>query len=194
MADALSRNRLARAAARLNARLPLVLMSDDSHDVLAAAKALTTPALIILRARDAKRRTALAQKLITLPHRLLIADDARLAAACGAAGLHLPEARAREAPHWRARHPGWIVTTVAHSLGGLLRAGVFGADAVFLSPVFSTASHPQRIALGAVRAALMAAQIRVPVYALGGIDARNAGLLLHTRFQGLAAISALDQT
>jgi thiamine-phosphate pyrophosphorylase len=76
----------------------------------------------------------------------------------------------------------------------LWRAGVFGADAVFLSPVFSTASHPQRIALGAVRAALMAAQIRVPVYALGGIDARNAALLLHTRFQGLAAISALDQT
>jgi thiamine-phosphate pyrophosphorylase len=150
--------------------------------------------LIILRARDAKRRTALAQKLIALPHRLLIADDARLAAACGAAGLHLPEARAREAPHWRARHPGWIVTTAAHSLGGLWRAGVFGADAVFLSPVFSTASHPQRIALGAVRAALMAAQIRVPVYALGGIDARNAALLLHTRFQGLAAISALDQT
>jgi thiamine-phosphate pyrophosphorylase len=148
-------------------------------------------ALIVLRARDDKRRAALAGQLIALPHRLLIAGDARLAAACGAAGLHLPEARAREVPHWRARHPGWIVTVAAHSLGGLLRAGAWGADAVFLSPVFATASHPERSALGAARAALMAAQTSVPVYALGGIDARNAALLLHTRFQGLAAISAL---
>lgn len=166
-------------------------MSDDSHDVLAAAKALRTPSLIILRARDDERRAALAKQLIALPHRLLIAGDARLAAAYGAAGLHLPEVRAAEAPHWRARHPGWIITTAAHSLGGLLRAGTFGADAVFLSPVFATASHPGRRALGAARAALMAAEASLPVYALGGIDARKAALLLQTRFQGLAAINAL---
>ena len=177
---------------RLNARLPRVLMSDDSHNVLAAARALPRQALIVLRTRDDRRRAALAQKLIALPHRLLIAGDAKLAADCGAAGLHLPEARAGEVLHWRARHPNWIITTAAHSIAGLLRAGMFGANAVFLSPVFATASHPERIAIGAARASLMAAQAQVPVYALGGVDARNAALLLHTRFQGIAAISALQ--
>lgn len=167
-------------------------MSDDSHDIVAAAKALRGSALIVLRARDDKRRAALAKQLAVRSHRLLVAGDAKLAAACGAAGLHLPEARAHEAPHWRARHPNWIITAAAHSIAGLLRAGMFGADAVFLSPVFPTASHPERAVLGPARAALMAAQALVPVYALGGIDARNAALLLHTRFQGLAAISALQ--
>ena len=167
-------------------------MSDDSHDVFAAAKALRGPALIVLRSRDDKRRAALAKQLVTLPHRLLIAGDAKLAADCGAAGLHLPETRVWEMPHWRARHPNWIITTAAHSIAGLLRAGMFGADAVFLSPVFATASHPERSALRPAHAALMAAQALVPVYALGGVDARNAALLLHTRFQGIAAISALQ--
>ena len=167
-------------------------MSDDSHNVVAAAKALPSPTLIVLRARDGERRATLAGQLIALPHRLLIAGDAKLAADCGAAGLHLPEARAGEVLHWRARHPDWIVTVAAHSIGGLLRAAAFAADAVFLSPVFPTASHPERIALGVARASLMAAQANIPVYALGGVDARNAALLSPTGFQGIAAISALQ--
>jgi len=62
-------------------------------------------------------------------------------------------------------------------------------DAVFLSPVFATRSHPERTSLTPVRANLAAKQMRKPLYALGGIDARNAALL--HGFAGLAAIGAL---
>jgi thiamine monophosphate synthase len=41
-----------------------------------------------------------------------------------------------------------------------------------------------------VRAALIAAQAQVPVYALGGVTVRN-GVLLAPSFSGIAAITSL---
>ena len=75
--------------------------------------------------------------------------------------------------------------------GAAQRAALFGADAVFLSPVFPTASHPGRATLTPVRVRLMAQETRVPLYALGGINAGNAQQLLGARLAGIAAIGAL---
>jgi thiamine-phosphate pyrophosphorylase len=143
--------------------------------------------VVVVRAREAKRRRALAEQLNGLA-RLLIADDSGLAEEIGAAGLHLPELRMREAGHWRARHPDWIITSSAHSLRVLMH--VAHLDAVFLSPVFATTSHPGAKPLTPERAAMIAAQAQVPVYALGGVTVRN-GVLLAPSFSGLAAISSL---
>ena len=166
--------------------MPVVLMTDDRKaDWAAAAQALPHGSLVVVRARDAARRARLAEQLSFA--RLLIADDPDLAADVGV-GLHLPERRMREAAHWRVRHPDWIITASAHSLGALLHAG--GLDGVFLSPVFATTSHRDAQPLTPVRAALIAAQSPVPVYALGGVTARNAALLAPA-FSGIAAISSL---
>jgi thiamine-phosphate pyrophosphorylase len=62
-------------------------------------------------------------------------------------------------------------------------------DAIFLSPVFTTESHPGRGALTPARSNAIAQDIAVPVYALGGITGRNAPLL--HGFAGIAAIGAL---
>ncbi|MBS0469925.1 MAG: thiamine phosphate synthase [Proteobacteria bacterium] len=196
MTEALARRKLASAAARLNARhrmaglLPaLVLFTDDERlaDPLAAATALPRGAMIVVRARDAARRETLARDVIGVGRGLvvLIADDPALAAKLGADGIHLPQRRGREAAHWRALHPRWLITAAAH--GAI--AGDAALDALFLSNVFATASHPGRGALGARRANALAQRCPLPVYALGGIDARNARLL--HGFVGLAAIGAL---
>ncbi len=182
---------LARQAARLNVACgmagllpPLALLTDDERlpDPLAAARALPKGSLIVVRARDPARRAAL---LDAMPRDLvrLVADDPRLAAQ--ADGLHLPQARAGEAGHWRARHPRWLITAAAH---GTVAHDPY-LDAVFLSPVFPTRSHPGRAALGAVRANAMARACGLPVYALGGIEAQNAQRL--HGFAGIAAIGAL---
>jgi thiamine-phosphate pyrophosphorylase len=172
---------------RLNDEMPLVLMTDDRKaDWGAAASRLPSGSVVVVRARDAKARRALAESLSGLAT-VLIADDPDLAAELGD-GLHLPQARMREAFHWRMRHPDWIITSSAHSLGALMHA--HHLDAVFLSPVFATASHRDVTPLTPVRAALIAAQASVPVYALGGITARNARLLAPS-FSGIAAITAL---
>jgi len=181
-------NALLRSAGRLNPDMPLVLMTDDRvADWSRAVRALPPDSVVVVRAHATKQRQALARQLSGLAT-LLIADDPELAAQIGAAGLHLPQLRMRQAAHWRARFPHWIITSSAHSLRALM--GAHYLDAVFLSPVFATASHRGARALTPVRAAFIAAHAPVPVYALGGVTPRNAALLAPS-FSGIAAISSL---
>ncbi len=203
MADRLSRAKLARAAGALNARAglsgllpPLALLTDDERlaDPLAAARALPKGSLVILRARDETKRAVLALALLRVAHArdliLVIADDPPLAARIGAHGLHLPEARAREAAHWRATRPYWLITAAAHSLHAIHRA--HHADAVLLSPVFATKSHEGAHPLGALRFRVLARHGRKPVYALGGIDTHTVRQLKDAPAAGIAAIGALS--
>ncbi len=163
-------------------------MTDDRDaDWARAARALPRGSVVVVRARQARQRQRLAERLHGLAT-LLIADDPAMAARTGAAGLHLPQARMREAPHWRARFPHWIITSSAHSLRALMDARML--DAVLLSPVFATASHGGARPLTPVRAAFIAARAPVPVYALGGITPGSAGLLAPA-FSGIAAIASL---
>ncbi|HEY2837322.1 MAG TPA: thiamine phosphate synthase [Rhizomicrobium sp.] len=163
-------------------------MTDDDRlpDPVTAARALPKGSLVIIRARDAERRRALAEALATGTDGLILlaADDPVLAE--GLHGLHLPEARAREAAHWRALRPDWVITVAAHSARALHAPY---ADAVLLSPVFATRSHPKAHPLTPVRARFIARAALVPVLALGGVTARNATLLFG--FSGIAAIDGL---
>jgi len=198
MSDSSSRRKLARAAARLGAAHgcllpPLVLMTDDERleDPLGAARALPRGSMVVVRTRDPDRRRELTRRLVELSRWrglfVLVAGDPALAAV--ADGLHLPEARMKEAAHWRARCPRLLITASIHSLAGLRNTAF--VDALFLSPVFPTASHPGRAALTPVRANQMARLAAKPVYALGGLTAGNALRLSPRSFSGLAAIGAL---
>lgn len=198
MSDNASRVRLARAAVKLAAgsALPrLILVTDDERlpDPVLAARALPRGAAVIVRAKDAKRRRVLAKSLREIARVrglfLIVAGDAALARAVGADGVHLAEVRIGEAAALRAR--GWkLITVAAHSLAPLRKAS--GVDALILSAVFATQSHPEKAALGAARANLMARLCPKPVYALGGVTAQNAARL--HGFCGIAAIGALKVT
>ncbi|HKD47464.1 MAG TPA: thiamine phosphate synthase [Rhizomicrobium sp.] len=184
----MTNGKLARQAGRLNAGL-LVLVTDDDRlaDPVAAARRLPKGSLVILRARDPRRRRALAEALRAQTSGLILlaADDPVLADRLH--GLHLPEKRAREAAHWRALRPHWLITVAAHSGRSL---HIAHADAALLSPVFATESHPKARPLMPARARLLARNARLPVLALGGVSPRNA--LLLKGFAGLAAIGALS--
>ncbi|HEY4264066.1 MAG TPA: thiamine phosphate synthase [Micropepsaceae bacterium] len=201
MASVLARVKLARAARLLNAAAPhlppLILMTDQTRlaDPLAAARALPKGAAIILRHTEAAPRAALARALHKIARqrglRLLIAGDAGLAARLPCDGLHLPEARAGEAVHWKALHPDWLITASAHSRRGLGVAARARCDAVLLAPVFATQSHIGREPFGVSRFCTLAGSARLPVYALGGVNATNVQRLAGTRLAGIAAIEAL---
>lgn len=197
MSDSLGRRSLARAAAGLalenDLSLPvLALFTDEDRlpDPVGAAKKMPFGSLVVARARDRKKRERLVEGLLPVAKSrnliLLVADDAVLAAR--ADGLHLPEVRAAEAGHWRARSPHWLITASAHSPRTFLRSD---ADAFFISPLFATKSHPDRAALTKLRAAAFARLTVKPVYALGGITARNASALHGLGFAGIAAVAAL---
>lgn len=84
------------------------------------------------------------------------------------------------------RHGGFSAS--AHDLRELKSAERKGVKLVFLSPAFATRSHPDRRPLGPVRFGLIARQARIPVIALGGVDAQRARRLPH--IYGWAAIDA----
>ncbi len=128
---------------------------------------------------------------------LVIAGDARLATAVGA-GVHLRGGRAATGPRMRAMR-SWLrakalVTSSAHSRAELRRAWAAGADAVFLSPVLSTQSHPGAPGLGIIRWAALARGMphgrHGAVLALGGIDGK-AVYRLPRWCGGVGAIGAL---
>ncbi len=77
----------------------------------------------------------------------------------------------------RRAYKGGLVTASAHGAEELMRAARLQVDAVFLSPVFTTASHPGAAGLGVVRWAAIARRQTAPVLALGGINAVTARLL-----------------
>ena len=181
---------------------PLILMTDEVRlgDPDAAIFALPPGSAVIFRHYRADDRRAIATRLAGICRRrglkLLIAGDARLAIEVGAQGLHLPEYLARRlACHrWgrRGSRPGWLITVAAHSLPALQRARRLGADAVLLAPVFATASHPGVRPLGPLRFSAWAGRSPVPVYALGGVTAANAGRLAASGAAGIAGISGLS--
>ncbi len=194
----LNRSTLARAGARLNrkAHSPLtglVLMTDAKlYDPVAAARALPKGAPVIVRAKTAAAKERLAAKLAGVAREralmLLISADDRLAARLGAGGVHLPESEAYRAADLRARHPDWIITSSAHSARALRRALGLPLDAVFLSPVFATRSHPGAAPLSPLRAFALARASLFPVYALGGIDAASVRRLADSPFAGIAIV------
>jgi thiamine-phosphate pyrophosphorylase len=194
---------LAAAAMRLNRGrrrqgLPrLWLLTDasrlpDPAPLLPALGRLPLPTAVLLRyyrpdaaeirrIRDLARRHGVA---------VILAGSLRQARRLGLDGAHYPEAQARAAAG-RLAHRGLWLTAAAHGPAAMRRAARIGADAVLLAPVFATASHPGAPALGLRRFAALARRSQVPVVALGGIEAGNAGRAIAAGAAGLAAIGAL---
>jgi len=194
---------LANHADRLNLRSgadgvlpPLVLVSDRARlgDPIAAAGALRMGDAILLRDYDVAERATLARELAAYCRQrrinLIVGRDIALAREVGAQGVHLPQALANRAAAARDALPGALITVAAHNRAALVAAARSRADAVFVSPVFATASHPGAPSLGVTRFAALCRESALPVYALGGIDADNAARLQGSGAVGIAAIGA----
>ena len=117
-----------------------------------------------------------------LPPAARAARLARLARLCRRFGHRLEiagEGYGPPAPHRRL--------ATAHSLREIGRANRTRAEAVVLSPVFPTRSHPGAKTLGPVRFRLLAARALVSVVALGGMTAVRARRLGWPRWAAIDA-------
>ena len=160
-----------------------------------ALERLPRGAGVVYRAFGAADAEARGRRLVRIARRrgltLLAGADARLAARIGADGVHLPERGAAAAAGLKRARRGWIVTCAAHSAAAIVTARRAGADAVFVSPVFASASPSAGRALGPLRFAALARGAPLPVYALGGINARTARRITGLGIAGFAAVDAL---
>lgn len=178
--------------------LPLLWLLSDAlrlRDPASAIQRLPAGSGFIFRHYEYQGRENLARKLRLACRRrriiFLLAGDWRMALRVGADGVHLPEWSGHQARAIRTARPEALVTVAAHSERAIHRAYRQGADAVMVSPVFTTASHPGASALGAVRFAKLRHGARLPVIALGGINTHTARRLRGSGATGLAAISGL---
>lgn len=94
--------------------------------------------------------------------------------------------------HGRRRAHG-IHTRPAHTRVEAIAAIRAGADAIFVSPIFPTRSHPGARTLGMVRAALLIRGLPIQAIALGGMTARHARAVAALGFAGWAAIDAWSE-
>lgn len=178
----------------MNARQPiprLWLMTDERQGdrLLHAVARLPRGAGVVFRhyglERGARRRLFETVRKIARRRRivLLLADDAATARSWRADGSHGLQGGKRS--------PGGLLRSAsAHDPKELRAAERAGADFVFVSPVFPTRSHPGAGTLGPVRFGLLARHGRVPVIALGGMNARKMRRIAGMNVHGWAAIDA----
>ena len=132
---------------------------------------------------DSARLLALASGLRELTDihqaKLIINTQADVARAIRADGVHLSSIEMNQIPDIRKwmNRDDMTLSTSCHNAIELEFAHRFGADFVFLSPVFTTMSHPDDEPLGITRFRELAAAPLIPVIALGGITQDNRNQL-----------------
>lgn len=174
------------------ARLPtLWLMTDErGGDPVAVAQLLPRAAGIVFRhhatpagARrtlfDQVKRVAKARRLT-----LLLAGPPARARAWGADGAH----------HRSLLVSRGLRSVAVHNRRELTLATRIGADLIFASPVFASASHPGKAGLGVARFGLLIGAQRRRTIALGGINIRSYRRLAQMHVHGWAAIDAFTQS
>lgn len=119
--------------------------------------------------------------------RVLVNTDVSLAAELGADGVHL---NAEALALCRERPPLPLVAASCHDAGELAAAASLDLDFAVLGPLRSTASHPERPALGWQRFAALVEGCPLPVYALGGLRRADLATALEHGAHGIAAIRA----
>jgi len=150
--------------------------------------------LVREKSMDSARLLAFSSRLRKLAYqyraRLIIHTQADVAAAVGADGVHVGSADIQNIPAIRM----WLgesdqtVSASCHNLNELEQAQSYGADYVFLSPVFPTATHPGAPHLGIEGFQQLASRVALPVIALGGITVQNFKMV---EADGYAVIEAL---
>ena len=196
---------LSRTAARLRPwpvrgkPLPNLLFFTDPErtpDPERVAERLPAGAAVVFRAFGASDAAERGARLREITRRrgltLLVGADETLALQVGADGVHLPERLVPTLSDLRAAHPGWLITLAAHDMEAALAGAEAGADALVVSPVFPSRSPSAGAPLGVEGLKRIVEAVEAPVYALGGVRADTATLLLDMGIVGIAAVEALS--
>jgi thiamine-phosphate pyrophosphorylase len=184
--------------------LRLYLVTDQSlmrgrplADVVAAA-VQGGVSCVQLREKNLGTRDFLAQALLLkkllapLRMPLVINDRIDIALACGADGVHLGQSDLPVAEARKLLPPGVFIGWSVESLDQVLQSARLPVDYLGVSPVFATPTKTDIApAWGLDGLARVRAATRLPLVAIGGIHAGNAGNVLRAGADGLALVSAL---
>lgn len=122
--------------------------------------------------------------------RVLLNADVAALGSCNADGIHL-NSRRLMACEQRPVAEEKLLAASCHTLDEIKQAEKIGVDFALLSPVKSTASHPDAEVLGWSRFQWLSEQSVIPLYALGGMSDDDLPEAWRHGAQGIAAIRAL---
>ena len=160
--------------------------------------ALSLPAGTAIQLRekdlDSERLTEIGRKLRRAVTGILIVNGCvEVAVACGADGVHLRSDQPWTAVAPFVRGKGLLLGVSTHSEREIAAAIDAGVDYALFGPVFAS---PEKVRFGTpqgLERLQRAARRRLPILAVGGVDARNAALLAHAGAHGVAAIRAFAE-
>lgn len=177
----------------------LYVITDDTIGHLETATTALAAGVKLLQFRSKKlsprEQFAVASHLkeLAAAHQavFIVNDRLDLALAVKADGVHLGE---NDLPVEEARKlapVNFLVGASASSLNAAQKAVAAGADYLGVGPVFSTATKPdagEPIGLNNLR--LICEAVKLPVFAIGGINQENAASVLAAGADGIATVSA----
>lgn len=181
----------------------LYLITDDNSDgklLRRVESALVGGARTIqYRAKKvaADERLGMAKMLLAACHKvgakLIINDFAELAKEIDADGVHLGQDDMSVAQARQLLGRNKIIGVSTHSVDQALKAEVHGADYIAIGSIFPTDSKdvPQLVGIETLRKVRRA--IRVPLVAIGGIDAQRADQAIEAGADAVAVISSIMQ-
>jgi 8-oxo-dGTP diphosphatase len=152
--------------------------------------------LIQLRAKHLSDEDYLALAVQVLPLQeqgisILLNTSVELFAQTDAAGLHLNSQRLMQT-QCRPVSQSKLLSASVHNERELVQAKQIEVDLLVVSPVLSTASHPDANLLGWERFAELVANANCPVYALGGMTSDAIATVKNLGGQGIAGIRLFD--
>ena len=137
---------------------------------------------------------ALAQKVIAMVHRydgqVLLTGEAALVEELGADGLHL-DSKALAGCTERPLPDYYLLAVSGHTLEALQKGEALGASFGVLSPINYTSAHPDIEPLGWEGMKAIADELKIPLYALGGVTADDEEAALAAGGRGIAGNKGL---
>jgi thiamine-phosphate pyrophosphorylase len=184
------------------ARLYAITADDEPHRIEAAVRAsLRGGAQIVQLRHKGLRRGALVsvgralRPIVTDARALFIVNDhLDVAMACGADGVHLGADDLSIGAARRVAGADMLVGASASTTEAALEAEREGADYVGSGAAFSTPIKAEKHAIGPAAIAAVAASVRIPVFAIGGVDESNVNQLVAAGVRRVCVIRALFAT
>ncbi|WP_130837139.1 thiamine phosphate synthase [Lachnoclostridium sp. Marseille-P6806] len=124
----------------------------------------------------------------------LINDDAELCATLGADGVHVGQEDMSVGSARALLGPERIVGATAHNVEEALRAEAQGADYLGCGAAFGSRVKTDARPITLSEYAEITAAVKIPVVAIGGIDAENISRLRGSGLAGAAVISGIFAT
>ena len=105
-------------------------------------------------------------------------------------GVHLSEKHLMQLDKPLKISPHLLSFAACHDQAAIAQANILNVDAILVSPLHATCSHPQQLALGWKKWQALSEQSHVPVFALGGVAPADLTQVQKAGGFGVAGIRA----